>query len=107
MELTKKQLEQQDRIDNAIYEMLCKVIGEPILWDIETIGYIRQLILDGLKTEFDIVVDYPVAEEEKLVCPSCGSDKIKFLFVVSGIQPYMFMCQVCNEQFGHIDEEGK
>lgn len=45
-ELTKKQLEQMDFVDNTIFEMLKEVMGCPDLeWDIETISNIRDEII--------------------------------------------------------------
>jgi len=44
---TNQQTEQQDRVDNAIYDMICNVVPggvEKIEWDIELIGTIRDAI---------------------------------------------------------------
>ena len=44
--LTQKQIDRQDYVDNAIYEMLLKVnpTRRKIKWNIETIGMIRDII---------------------------------------------------------------
>jgi len=44
-ELTKAQFEQQDAIDNAIFEFLVKQTGHMIPWNIEEIGAVRDAVL--------------------------------------------------------------
>lgn len=58
MELTNEQIERQDFVDNAIFNLINELIpsGKEMGWDIETIGEIRdaiqsQLIKRGFCTE--------------------------------------------------------
>ncbi|MCR5065136.1 MAG: hypothetical protein K6A67_05130 [Bacteroidales bacterium] len=46
MELTKQQIERQDFVDNAIFELINKLIpsDKKMEWDIEAIGEIRDAI---------------------------------------------------------------
>ena len=45
--LTNEQIEQQDFVDNAIFNMLCELAprGE-VKWDIEVIGDVRDIVSD-------------------------------------------------------------
>lgn len=63
MELTKKQIERQDFVDNAIFELLQTVnpTGSELDWNIEIVGNIRDMIQSYYnfnKQEF-----YPYIEE--------------------------------------------
>lgn len=53
-ELTKKQIEQQDFIDNVIFEMICELSpkGEDEEWNIELIAEIRELLIDYFKEKY-------------------------------------------------------
>jgi hypothetical protein len=67
MKLTEQQIaKQQDKIDNAIYEMLCSIYGE-IPWDIELIGNVRDIVMDNYPMvpgkDYHLVF-YPSYEEE-------------------------------------------
>ena len=60
-EMTDKQLERQDFVDNAIFELIQAInpTTHPISWDIEMIGNVRDSIVSELQnkleiTEFDI-----------------------------------------------------
>lgn len=48
MELSKKQLERQDLVDNAIFQFIQKtnLSDTDIAWDIELIGAIRDVVQD-------------------------------------------------------------
>ena len=67
MELTKQQIERQDFVDNAIFELINELIPseKEMEWDIEAIGEIRdalqsQLVAKGICTEQEF---YPYIEE--------------------------------------------
>lgn len=67
MELTKQQIERQDFVDNAIYDLMNELIpsDKVMEWDIEAIGEVRdaiqsQLIKRGFCTEQEF---YPCIEE--------------------------------------------
>lgn len=67
MELTQKQIEQQDYVDNIIFEMICKLSpnGENEKWDIEIISEIREMLIDYFKEknpDFDEMFFYPYEE---------------------------------------------
>lgn len=62
IELTNAQIDRQDMVDNAIYDLICDLnparSGEKIKWDIEVIGRIRDALSDcyvslGLCTEME------------------------------------------------------
>jgi hypothetical protein len=67
MELTKKQIERQDFVDNAIYELLLSInpTDKNFDWDIEMIGDIRDVIQDYIiqKTNCSEQEFYPYIEE--------------------------------------------
>jgi len=50
MELTKKQIERQDFVDNSIFALLqiVNTTDKGIDWDIEIIGSIREVIQDNI-----------------------------------------------------------
>ena len=50
MELTEQQIERQDYVDNAIYDLITKVIpsNRKLEWNIEVIGEIRDTIQSQL-----------------------------------------------------------
>ena len=67
MELTEQQIERQDFVDNAIYDLINELIpsDKEMEWDIEVIGEVRdaiqaQLVERGLCTEQEF---YPYIEE--------------------------------------------
>lgn len=67
MELTSQQIERQDFVDNAIYELINLVVptNQEISWDIEVIGDVRDVIQQklverGICTEQEF---YPYIEE--------------------------------------------
>lgn len=67
MELTKQQIERQEFVDNAIFQLINELIpfNKEMEWDIEAIGEIRdviqcQLVTKGLCTEQDY---YPYIKE--------------------------------------------
>ena len=67
MSLTEQQIERQDFVDNAIFDLINELIpsGKEMEWDIETIGEIRdaiqsQLVERGFCTEQEF---YPYIEE--------------------------------------------
>ena len=67
MELTKQQIERQDFVDNAIFELINELIpsDKEMEWDIEVIGEIRdviqsQLVKRGFCTEQEF---YPYIEK--------------------------------------------
>ena len=67
MKLTDEQIERQDFVDNAIFDLINELIpsGKEMEWDIEAIGEIRdaiqsQLIVRGFCTEQEF---YPYIEE--------------------------------------------
>ncbi len=67
MELTAQQIERQDFVDNAIFELINELIlsEKEMEWDIEAIGEIRdaiqsQLVEKGFCTKQDF---YPYIEE--------------------------------------------
>lgn len=80
-ELTSAQIERQDIVDNEIYDLICNLspleTNESILWDIETIGIIRDALIDHYESvamacglEFDKKEFYPWVEwddEEKKI----------------------------------------
>lgn len=74
-ELTQKQIERQDEVDNAIYALfneLLKPQGIKIKWDIATIGNVRDAIIEEVakqlhytgekKGQFEMAF-YPYIEE--------------------------------------------
>lgn len=67
MELTEQQIERQDFVDNAIFDLISELIpsDKKIEWDIEAIGAVRdaiqlQLVERGFCTEQEF---YPYIEE--------------------------------------------
>ena len=67
MELTEQQIERQDFVDNAIFNLIDELVpsDKEMEWDIEAIGEIRdaiqsQLVNRGLCTEQEF---YPYIEE--------------------------------------------
>lgn len=67
MELTKQQIERQDFVDNAIFDLMNRLIPSEreMEWDIEVIGEVRdvvqtQLARKGFCTEREF---YPYVEE--------------------------------------------
>lgn len=51
-EFTKKQIVQQDKVDNAIHEMLSNLIKDKYKeWDIEIISIVREAIQDALNMD--------------------------------------------------------
>lgn len=67
-ELTKRQIERQDSVDNCIFEMVQRLnpSDRQIEWDIEMIGGIRDLIEGWLVRHLqitDAMTFYPYIEE--------------------------------------------
>lgn len=67
MELTRQQIERQDFVDNAIFDLMNRLIpsDKEMEWDIEAIGKVRDVILaqferEGICTEMEF---YPYIEE--------------------------------------------
>ena len=67
MELTRQQIERQDFVDNAIFDLMNRLIpsDKEMEWDIEAIGEVRDVILaeferKGICTEREF---YPYIEE--------------------------------------------
>lgn len=67
MELTRQQIERQDFVDNAIFDLMNRLIpsDKEMEWDIEAIGEVRDVILSqferkGICTEMEF---YPYIEE--------------------------------------------
>ncbi len=67
MELTRQQIERQDFVDNAIFDLMNRLIpsDKEMEWDIEAIGEVRDVILaqferKGFCTEMEF---YPYIEE--------------------------------------------
>ncbi|GAH68344.1 unnamed protein product [marine sediment metagenome] len=58
-ELTERQTEQLDEVDNACHDLLCKLAGKNVDWDMEHIGEIAEVVEDiicnklGLMTEME------------------------------------------------------
>ena len=63
-ELSSKEIEQQDAVDNAIYELLCELIGVELPWDISIIHEIFDVIREKIYERFGIKIPYAVVEEE-------------------------------------------
>ena len=66
-QLTERQMEQQDAVDNEIHNLLCHLAGKELEWDIEVIGEVRDRIAElfeaaGIMTEMEF---YPYIEGEK------------------------------------------
>ncbi len=56
MTLTQKQIEQQDTVDNLIYDLLHALIGEEpgtLPWDIKPIADIREIAIDFITRHTD------------------------------------------------------
>ena len=53
-ELTEAQIERQDLVDNAIQELLKKIIRDDIEWDISVISEVRESIESYLCRIYDI-----------------------------------------------------
>jgi len=105
-ELTKDQLAEQDRIDNAIHAMLCAVSGAYLKWDIFAIGEVRERVLHFLHINYGIRVEYPsVPLGAEISCPACGSTKVSFLTLFPGGNEYMYQCVECGELFGKEGED--
>lgn len=64
VELTDLQIERQDFVDGKIYEMIRDVLGKDIEWNIEIIGYIRDIIVKYYVDGTDEVDFYPYLEME-------------------------------------------
>ena len=68
-ELTKKELERQDFVDNSIFELIAKLnpTNTELTWDIEMIGEIRDDILKWLELKINTLKEYdfyPYLENE-------------------------------------------
>ena len=68
-ELTKKELERQDFVDNSIFELIAKLnpTYSELTWDIEMIGEIRDDILKWLELKTKTLKEYdfyPYLENE-------------------------------------------
>lgn len=87
-ELSNDEISRQDMVDNAIYDLICDLnpapSGEKILWDIEVIGRIRDVLSDcyvslGLCTEKEFYPYIEWTDEEqgilnsKYQCCTCES----------------------------------
>lgn len=83
-ELNSKQIEQLDEIENAVYEMLCRIQGydvndedidEKFPWDISVIREVLDVAVETLN-EHDYPVCDPYMENDvnciDLDCPSCN-----------------------------------
>jgi hypothetical protein len=55
-ELTNKQIERQDFVDNAVFELICQTnpTKRQIPWDIEMIGNIRDSLVSELQNKLEI-----------------------------------------------------
>lgn len=67
-ELTEEQIERQDNVDNAIYQLIQELnqTADKIRWDIEMIGEVRDVIEDWLVERLKITDEqsfYPYLEE--------------------------------------------
>lgn len=56
--LTRKQIERQDFVDNAVFNLFCELAPDGMEWDIESIGEVRDavqrcLAQKGVMTEAD------------------------------------------------------
>lgn len=66
-ELTKKQLERQDSVDNAIFELIQELAGGTLNWDIEMIADVRDIIQEWVVGKMKLCSEqdfYPFLEEE-------------------------------------------
>ncbi len=69
IELTKKQIDRQDYVDNAIYHLVCDLnpSSRNIDWNIEMIGDIRDMVEVWLARELELCSDmefYPYLQNE-------------------------------------------
>ena len=67
-ELTRKQIERQDFVDNAVYQLIQKVNPTDIFieWDIEVIGEIRDVIKEWIVERMKITDEqkfYPYLDD--------------------------------------------
>ncbi len=67
-ELTEEQIERQDSVDNAIYQLIRELnpTADEIRWDIEMIGEVRDVIEDWIVERLKITDEqsfYPWVEE--------------------------------------------
>jgi hypothetical protein len=63
-ELSSKDIEQQDAVDNAIYKLLCELTGKELLWDISVIHEIFDVIREKVYKRYGIVIPYAEVGEE-------------------------------------------
>jgi DNA polymerase sigma len=67
-ELTSEQIERQDSVDNAIYQLIREInpADKEIAWDIEMIGEIRDVVREWMVERLKITDEqnfYPYLEE--------------------------------------------
>jgi len=63
-ELSLKDIEQQDTVDNAIYRLLCKLTNEDLPWDISVIHEVFDVIREKVYKRYGIIIPYAEVEEE-------------------------------------------
>ena len=80
-ELTDKQIERQDYVDNQIFQLLNDLnpLGKELKWDIEIIGDVREQIRVWLVDTLDIT-------DEMKFYPYIGRDAISDILHVGGVK---------------------
>lgn len=63
-QLTDEELERQDFVDHAIFQMLREVLGKDIEWDISPIGDIRDIIIAHYVNDEEEMKFYPYKENK-------------------------------------------
>ena len=66
-QLTSRQIERQDCVDNAIFNLIQEISPVMTVWDIEVIGEVRDVIGDYLKEKYKVseMQFYPYLKEGK------------------------------------------
>jgi len=60
-ELTNKEMERLDFVDNTIHQMICELAGREIEWDTEAIGDISDIVEELVCDKLKIMPDYEFA----------------------------------------------
>lgn len=56
-ELTPRQMEQLDEVDNACHQLLCTLAGQEVEWDMAHIGEIADVFEDIICNELGLMTD--------------------------------------------------
>jgi len=57
MELTREQLDRQDKVDNACHNILEELAGKELSWDIELSGIVRDAVQEVLVDRLHLMTE--------------------------------------------------